>query len=155
VTITREIKDGIRRILNGVDGIVGEIGNYSNPNSPIKSNEIPGYFINGKTQAKHEQPARGELTSTRTFFVLVIVAEIPPNSPDGMEDAYEALEPFLDAIPLAFCADWALLAEDDKSLPGVAGITALIDDQPEEITREKKRYTAIPYRISVTFNRTL
>jgi hypothetical protein len=155
MTTIGDIKDGIRRVFEDVDGIVGELGNYSNTEDPILEDQIPGYFINGKTQARHEFPAAGAVQSTRTFFVLIVVSIIPDGDPKGMEAAYEALEPFLDAIPLAFAANRVLEDANGVPIAEVAGVTALIDDQPEEITRETTRYTAIPYRIAVTTNRSL
>jgi hypothetical protein len=149
-----DLRAAIGRVLLSVDGIVGTLGNYSNPDVPIEPDAIPGFFIDRKSRGLHEWPSRDEVQSTREFFVVVVVAQIDDsNVPESKETAYAALEPFLDAIPLAFGRERGLSDENGDALPDVVGITRLVDDVPEEITRERKRYTAIPYRISVTINR--
>ena len=40
---------------------------------------------------------------------------------------------------------------EGKPLEDVAGITNLIDDLPEEIQRDGKHFTALPFRIAVTY----
>lgn len=150
-----DIRTSLAAVFLSVSGMAAELTNFSNPSSPIDLVDIPGFYINQSTRAQHEHRAGRELTSARTFFAIVIIAEIPDDDPVGKESAYAAMQPFLDAIPLAFLAHWALLGSDGLPLPDVVGITSLMDDLPEEIVREGKRYAAVPYRVSVTMNRSL
>lgn len=156
MTGVADIRTAIGAILETVPGVVGEVGNFANPDAPITSSDIPGYFVHHATQGAHEKNAAGEVKTLRVFFAVLIVAQIPDNDPVGKAAAYAALFPYIDAVPLAFATYWnGLIGADERPLPEVAGISRLQDDVPEEIQREGKRYAAIPWRITIAMYRSL
>lgn len=148
------LKQAIGRAFETVPGVVGGIGNFDNPKAPLTADLLPGYFVNGASQARHEKHGASEVTTTRTFFVVLIVAGFADNDPVAHEAAFALMDDYLDTVPLVLLKHGVLVDSSGDQLPDVAGITSLIDDLPEEITREHKRYVAIPYRVAVTINRT-
>lgn len=156
MTSLGDIRDSLAVLFLSIEGMKAELTNFANPKVPIDPNDLPGFFIHRATRGEHNFPAAASIGTTRTFLVVVLVTEIPPLDPVGKEAAYESAEDFIDNIPLLLAQNRALLDADGRALPGVAGITRLIDDIPEEMQRDtKKSYLAIPYRISVMYNSTL
>lgn len=151
---TAEIKARLVALLSNVEGMSSdtpEITAFDDPNVTINPDSLPGFVVYRPGRSQHRLAAAHELTSTQSWLVVVIAAEILDDNPQSKEEGIEAAENLLDNVILYLASKQQLqLPGTDNGLRGVRNITLSDDGAGESVNRGTKRYSTIPVRIDIT-----
>lgn len=146
---TTQIRARLALLMLAAPGNLTHLERYANPNDPLNTDDLPGFFIGRAGRAEHENTAGSELFTTRRWLIWVVVNEIEDDTITAKETSEDEAEAYLDDIIWYLRSHLALdLVGTDAGLSGVQGIS-IKDDGIKEYERSTKRYNAIPIMLDV------
>ncbi len=132
----------------GEDGLgtLALLDRYADPNEPLTSDQVPGFFVSRAGRAEHSKDGDDRFTSRR-WLIWIAAAEIEDDTIGSKQDADEAAEGLLDTV-LDFLFKYPNLELSGVALPHTQGITVR-DDGVKEYQRSTKRYSALPILVDI------